>query len=114
MAKSKNYSTFGAAAGCPQPTFISAQPCSRAYLINSDEDLIVQDIEVVQIIAWRIQNDVAYPILASEVDGSCADVLPIDDISGSVVHPIHGSYDCICDVIDCLYMGITEEFEMPA
>lgn len=97
-----------------QAQIIPAQPCSSAYLVTSDENLIVQDIEVVQIIAWRIQNGVAYPILSREVDGSCEDVLPIDDISGSVVHHIHGSYDCVCDVIDCLYMGITEDFEMPA
>lgn len=97
-----------------QAQIIPAQPSSSAYLITSDEDLIVQDIDVVQIIAWRIQNDVAYPILACEVDGSCEDVLPIDDISGSVIHPIHGAYDCICDVIDCLYMGVTDDFEIPA
>lgn len=97
-----------------RPQVIQAQPCSSAYLVTSDENLIIQDIEIVQIIAWRVKNEVAIPILACEVEASCQDVFPIDKITGKVIHPIHGAYDCICDVIDHLFMGIDEDCEVPA
>lgn len=100
-SKSKKYSPI-----------IPAQPFSSALLITSDENLIVQDVEIVQIIAWRITNGVAYPILAFEVDASYQDILPFDENTDRIIHPIHGTFNCIREVLDYIYMGVGEEVKV--
>ena len=84
---------------------IPAAAGTSAFVIEADANMVVTSIKETTVIGWRITPSLALPVIAFEVDPATTDIFPVDAHTGGVIHPLHGQFSTLQDLIDNCYLG---------